>query len=357
MSDNEQDNKKPSSINEDQVSAESTPVTDPAEQTFGQWMLEQRQLKGLSLEEIASVTKIQLGMLRSIEADDYSKLPAPAFVRGFIVNFARFVGADEQVAVQKFRTQLKKSDNINSLSAYLGHNTSSTASSVATASMNDIPRKEITQSQKQPGLSKNYNRPSAAMDMDATPFLTPKRMIIAGVLIVLILVTTVLFNIGSKQDSEGSVVDNRREEIKDDRDSEILPPEDQIVEAQEVPPVPTEVVTAPIPTPAPPPPAAPVATPTPEAKPEPQTFTYHLKLRGIESSWVNVKVDQKGSQGNMLERGQIKDFYGNQRIVVSLSDAGGVEISWNGKWYQPAGFRGDVKSLTLPEDLNRLKER
>lgn len=347
--------------NEKQASESQESSTENAatnEQSFGQWMLEQRKLRNISLEEIASVTKIQLGMLKSIEADDYSKLPAPAFIRGFIVNFSRFVGCDEREAVEKFRSQLKKSDSIDSLSAYLGQaasdaSASAAASSAASVQANESPKRELTQS----GFGKSYNRPSAAMDMDATPIFTPKRILIGSITLVIVIVCAILFSIGTKQaPKENSSEQNSETAAADDSAASAVAAAEAIANtpAPTTTPAPAPVAAAPAPTHAT---ETKKTTEAPATEENVSSYAYHLKLRGLDSSWINVKVDQKGSQGTVLEKGQTKDFYGNQRIVVALSDAGGVEIFWNNKWYQPAGFRGDVKSLNLPDDLSKLKDR
>lgn len=344
---------------EDQETAHqesSAPASPTTEQSFGQWMFEQRQLRSISLEEIAAVTKIQLGMLKSIEANDYSKLPAPAFIRGFIVNFSRFVGCDEREAVEKFRSQLKKSDSVDSLSAYLGQAASdasanAAASGTAHQQSGDSPKRELTQS----GFGKSYNRPSAAMDMDATPIFTPKRILIGSIVLLVIIVCAILFSIGNKQAPADAPNDpNAESSAAPDETASAAAAADAIANtpAATTPAAPSPVAVQP----------APVAESKKAADATPSeenatSYAYHLKLRGIDSSWINVKVDQKSSLGTVLEKGQAKDFYGNQRIVVALSDAGGVEIFWNNKWYQPAGFRGDVKSLNLPDDLSKLKER
>jgi cytoskeletal protein RodZ len=57
--------------------------------TFGAWLKDQRVSKKVSLEEIAAVTKIHIGQLRSLEEGWEGSAPAPAFVRGFIVSYAK----------------------------------------------------------------------------------------------------------------------------------------------------------------------------------------------------------------------------------------------------------------------------
>lgn len=48
-----------------------------------------RELRRYSLDDIASLTKISKNHLLAIEEEAFAKLPAPVFVRGFILQFAR----------------------------------------------------------------------------------------------------------------------------------------------------------------------------------------------------------------------------------------------------------------------------
>jgi flagellar biosynthesis protein FlhG len=45
----------------------------------------------VDLEDIAQRTKNTAGHLRSIEGENYDKLPAPVYVRGFVVELAKFL--------------------------------------------------------------------------------------------------------------------------------------------------------------------------------------------------------------------------------------------------------------------------
>ena len=64
--------------------------------SFGAALRRERELRGVSLEEIAASTKIGVGMLKAIEDDRLDKLPQGLFVRGFIREYARFLALDEQ---------------------------------------------------------------------------------------------------------------------------------------------------------------------------------------------------------------------------------------------------------------------
>jgi cytoskeletal protein RodZ len=62
--------------------------------TLGQILRAKRTEMGKSLEQVAAVTKIHTRILNAIEEDRYSELPARAFTRGFIVNYAKALKLD-----------------------------------------------------------------------------------------------------------------------------------------------------------------------------------------------------------------------------------------------------------------------
>ena len=66
--------------------------------TLGQLLQNKRIESGRSLEQVAASTKIHIKILAAIENDHYIDLPARAFTRGFIVNYAKALKMDpEQV--------------------------------------------------------------------------------------------------------------------------------------------------------------------------------------------------------------------------------------------------------------------
>ena len=64
--------------------------------SFGASLRRERELRGVSLQEIAASTKIGVSMLKAIEDDRLEKLPQGLFVRGFVREYARFLALDEQ---------------------------------------------------------------------------------------------------------------------------------------------------------------------------------------------------------------------------------------------------------------------
>ena len=74
------------------------------EDHFGEFLKLRREERGLSLAELSRATKIKETLLASVEAADVEQLPAAVFVRGFVLAYARAVGADELEAVRRYQT-------------------------------------------------------------------------------------------------------------------------------------------------------------------------------------------------------------------------------------------------------------
>jgi len=68
-------------------------------------------------------------------------------------------------------------------------------------------------------------------------------------------------------------------------------------------------------------------------------------------------VDESSWQSMTLRAGAPFTTGIQRRAQINFSNAGVVEIKWDGTWYESPGFRGDVKSLVLPDQLGELKVR
>lgn len=71
-------------------------------QSFGHWLRAQREHREVSLREIADATKISLRYLQALEDDRFDVLPALVFARGFLREYAKFVGLDADEVVTFF---------------------------------------------------------------------------------------------------------------------------------------------------------------------------------------------------------------------------------------------------------------
>lgn len=65
-----------------------------------------REEKGLSLEDLASQTRIPLRHLQSLEQGDWDRLPAPTYTIGFAKSYASAVGLDRNEIAEDLRAEM-----------------------------------------------------------------------------------------------------------------------------------------------------------------------------------------------------------------------------------------------------------
>jgi cytoskeleton protein RodZ len=70
--------------------------------SFGDNLRRERELRGVSLREIADTTKISIRFLEALEEDRVEVLPGGLFPRSFVRQYAIFVGLDPDRAVADF---------------------------------------------------------------------------------------------------------------------------------------------------------------------------------------------------------------------------------------------------------------
>lgn len=70
--------------------------------TLGEKLRAAREERGISISEVAEQTRISSLYLKSIEEDNYKPLPGGIFNKGFVKAYAKYVGLDEQEALQDY---------------------------------------------------------------------------------------------------------------------------------------------------------------------------------------------------------------------------------------------------------------
>lgn len=90
----------------------SPPEISPETQFTGALIKQMRLSQQVSLSEISQRTKIGMSYLKAIEEDDFEKLPALVYARGFVGEFAKFLKLDAQQVsrsyIKRFRIHLEE---------------------------------------------------------------------------------------------------------------------------------------------------------------------------------------------------------------------------------------------------------
>lgn len=79
------------------------------ENSFGDYLREQREAREISLDQLSAKTRIQKKFLSALEKNQYEQLPGLVFVRGFIRLYAKELGLDPEQTLQKFEEYLRES--------------------------------------------------------------------------------------------------------------------------------------------------------------------------------------------------------------------------------------------------------
>lgn len=70
--------------------------------TLGEKLQQAREARGITISDVAEQTRISRLYLECIENNDYRTLPGGIFNKGFVKSYARYVGVDEQEALQDY---------------------------------------------------------------------------------------------------------------------------------------------------------------------------------------------------------------------------------------------------------------
>ena len=72
------------------------------DESFGKWLRRERERRQITLESVADLTKINIGLLKGLERDDLSRWPSGLFRRSFIRAYATATGLDAEAVVLEF---------------------------------------------------------------------------------------------------------------------------------------------------------------------------------------------------------------------------------------------------------------
>ena len=70
--------------------------------SFGDGLKREREKKNITLDEVATSTKISVRMLRALEEEKFDQLPGGIFNKGFVRAYARYLGLDAEQAVADY---------------------------------------------------------------------------------------------------------------------------------------------------------------------------------------------------------------------------------------------------------------
>ncbi len=265
--------------------------------TFGERLQREREMRGITLEEIAEATKIGTRSLRALEEQDFDKLPGGIFNKGFVRAYSKYLGIDEDQAVADYVTAVGEAQASGKL--------------------------------KIPDTAK------AAAEEDESSTSEPIRVPWAA-LIIVALVVVVGFAAKSYY-SNHALAKLRRQA------SPSAPPvvqaQQPVQQSAQAPPVESQTSQS-----SPPATAQPAATQQTAAT---SADGFVVKVRAKEDSWVQISADGKHVLSELLKANTDRVVRAEKEVVLVTGNAGGVELSRNDQILPSIGESGTKKTVTI----------
>ena len=296
--------------------------------SLGDYFKQGREQKGVSLEHIASQTRIQEHHLLALEAENFGNLPAKVFAKGFVRSYAKALGLDEEEALQRF-----------------------------------LQASGTFYEQHEP----DHPQPHAQVTLEAPPRQGPNWALILGVMAVFTILG-IWFGLPKNQEEQIIYPEPETSSSVIPEEEPILPPASPQPDlTTESPPLisnesPSTKETTPLPSSSSSPvPASPVPGAAPELVVEPDPFpppaqpidevvtaevaTAEFQILEIEATqltWVVVQSDQEDPNEALLQPGQRISWKAKEQFLLTLGNAAGVAVRLNGESKGPFGKPGQV---------------
>ncbi len=246
---------------------------------IGDLLREAREAQGHTLEEVEKATRIRLKYLEALEAGDFAALPSRAQARGFLRNYAQFLGLE----VEPILAQYNEAANRKSFLPL------------------PAPR------------PRPVDRPAPGRVRIRVPRLLSPDVLIA---VVMILGLGALLLWGGSQLAAGLTATATGTRI-----------------AQTTAP---EATATPTPLPADASPTPPLPTPLPN-------YTgVNVIVRAEQRAWLRVTVDGAEAFTGLMRPGDSKEFTGQQVVEVVTGNGLGTRVIWNGRDQGTLGEIGEV---------------
>jgi cytoskeletal protein RodZ len=93
------------------------------------------------------------------------------------------------------------------------------------------------------------------------------------------------------------------------------------------------------------------AQPAPGPSVDPGTSAQRLVIRAVELTWIRVQVDEGQVTEELMQVGAVREWTAARKFVLTVGNAGGLEVDLNGRRIPPLGAKGAViQRLVLPAD-------
>lgn len=302
-------------------------------ESIGEFFKQVRETKGLTVDEVASKTRIRTDFVKALEEGNFAKLPDQVFARGFVRSYARSLGLDEEDAIHRF---------IQSAGAFYEK---------------QDERERLKARQAEEERKRQANRKAVAIAIGIA-ILTLVVLLSREQSSLLVRRTATEPPPAAAKRATTPEVGTQEAPVRPDPETAVAPAKAKPAEAP-TPSGPQKTETSAARGAAAP--AVAPATPQQSAPPVPPPLSSDGPLGGIslegpasteeqlvldleatELSWVVIQIDGGSPQEALLRPGEKARWKGQDQFVLTLGNAGGVKAQLNGTPQKAFGPSGKV---------------
>ncbi len=326
--------------------------------SFGERLRREREMRNITLEEIAAATRIGTRSLQALEKEEFKKLPGGIFNKGFVRAYAKFLGINEEQAVSDYLAasgEAEKPVDLDATQLLAQHKDFEAKSKAADKRVREL---QSIQSDSSSGF----------------PWLA-----LLGLIILLLVYwggRVGYINYKAHRDEQAQQEAQRKAQA-DAAAAQAAAA--QQVAAQAAAAMAAQPQSNPIVSPddaSAPPSSAPASTiPKPESKQQPKPATtqnlspvgeakapdrsatsalqagnFVVSISAREKTWVSITADGKHVISLELSPSSRKTVEAHNRVTLIIGNAGGTDVAFNGKPLAPLGGAQQVRTVTINAD-------
>jgi cytoskeletal protein RodZ len=265
---------------------------------FAEELHEAREKSGISLQQMAMKTRVDIKYLDAIDKGDFGFLPDP-YVKAFLKDFARLVGLDENKIIQKYEAA-KKGKSI-------GEQTDSGTEVIDNkpSASKTVHTYDATPPKPAEGMGSNFNKN-----------IVVNGLIVGGTIVFIF----ILYLVFIKDTDEIVIAEKPIEEIIEDNQQRFEEPQQSITEKTQA------------------------------------SDSLNLTILSSDTSWVQIIFDGKSLGEFTLFPGSQKTIKAVNNFRITLGNSGAIKFQLNKQTLNYSGKDGSVAYVQITKDgLTNLK--
>ncbi len=287
--------------------------------SFGENLRREREMRGVTLQEISVATKISVRFLQDLENEDFRQLPGGIFTRSFIRAYAKYLGLDEERVIAEYHLAVPSKSEFDLTRMAVGKSGEHREGSRGPVMALLLAAVLLGGGFLLYRYARTSSEPAATPPAVTPPAPTPPP---------------------AAANTPGAIPNQAPDSQAATVQSAAQPgPESAAAGTKATPPAGTAAASG-----------AGAAAP---AMPQPEEGLL-LQVAATERVWIAIEADHKTALQRVLNPGEIETLKAKESFDITAGNAQGVVLTLNGETLKPLGRRGEVKSVHVSR--NDLKK-